>query len=331
MASVRYHDGYLEDVVKIEGSAKYTSTIRRFVEQKETKNSQGTVEVTNILFDEIKRRWNRLLGRPSTTEIGIIASFLSEIKTKVQELTGLSVDQAVIAIPNLFETDNIQRQQFQLDVDEASTHAGIKPIFEPNWISAASAGVASQGWGLCSNYTDILTCEAEEETMPIETVLTVEYTKNALVVAMFRLQTANSVSDKFTRVYFDIGANHEQEEDHWTIVKHRIQNLSMNIYKKMPTKVLVTGAAASSTEFLEALREALEGLGIDKAFNETVASGYDPVFVVARGAAEFAKRKQEMPRYCIEADQCKDIRKKLKEEYRRGDEKQRIGDHLELR
>jgi hypothetical protein len=271
------------------------------------------------------------MGRPSTTEIGIIASFLSEIKAKMQEQTGLVVDQAVIAIPNLFEADNIQRQQFQLDLDEASTYAGIKPIFEPSWISAASAGIASQGWGLCSDYTDTLACEAEEETMPIETVLTVEYTKDALVVAMFTMRTASSVSDKVTRIYFDIGADHSREEDHWKVVKDRIQNLPMNIYKKTPTKVLVTGAEASSTEFLAALREALEGLGIDKASSETVGRGYDPTFVVARGAAEFAKRKVEMPRHCIETEQCKDTRKKLKEGYHRGDEKQAGGDHIELR
>lgn len=330
-ASIRYHDGSFEDIVKVEGDAEYTSTIRSFVEQKNIENGEDSITLANTFFDEIKRRLNRLLGRPSTLEIGIIAKLLSEIKRKVHEQTGLSVAEAVIAMPNLFEADNIRRQQFQLDLDEASNYAGIKPLMPRDWVSAASAGAASQSWGLCSSYTDLLACEAEEENMAVETVLTVEYTRDALIVAMFTVKTASSVSDKLTRIWYDDGADHDKDDGYWAMVKERIQELPLNVYKKSPTRILATGVAADSSEFLEVLREAVEELHMGKPYDEAVANGYDPLFAVARGAAEFAKRKQEAPRNCIEPQKCQDIRRKLKEEYRKGDEKHVDVDHQELR
>ncbi|PVH97432.1 hypothetical protein DM02DRAFT_631148 [Periconia macrospinosa] len=251
--------------------------------------------IANAAFDEIKRRLNRLLGRPSTKEIAPIAKVLSEIKNEVQQKTGLSVTEAAIAVPNLFEAENIRRQQFQLDLDETSNCAGIKPLMTGDWVSAASAGVASQNWGLCLSFTDTPACEMEEENFPLETALTVEHTKDALIVAIFTMNNVQSVSDKHTRIWYSIGADHEKYDEHWTLVKERIQELPMDVYERAPTKVLATGEAAKTEKFFEVLREAVEGLGIRKQTSEPEASGYNPLFAVARGAAEFVRRRQEAP------------------------------------
>ena len=329
--SVRYHDDSFEDIVKVEAQSDYVSTIRSFAEYKNTVHSRDATALANPFLDEVKRRLNRILGRPATPEIGVIANFLLKIKDEVRQKSGITIHDAVIATPNLFESDNVHRQQFQQDLDEASNNVGIKPVLSPSWISAFSAGATSQGWGICSSYTDVEKCEAEEGKLRLETALTVEYTRDALVVALVSFDTARSASDKLTRLSYNAGADHDTNEGHWNLVKKHILELPRQYRGRDITKILVTGDKSESPKLLEILREVIEGLVINRPDLGAVGKGYDPVIAVARGAAELAKRKQEAPRDCVEPPRCQEIRRKMKEEYRKGDEVKNSSVHQELR
>jgi hypothetical protein len=273
------------------------------------------LSTASSLWDMLRRRLNKLLGRPATPEIGIMAEMISEILHHLQNKVSDSVTQAVITIPNLFAYNNVDRQQFQSDLDEASTYAGLESILTPSWLSAASAAAAGQNWGLCEHYDDILACGEEEESLPQETVLAVDYTRDALVVTLFPFKSAWSNSDEMTELFYDVGAVQEQKEGHWKRVTNAVQKLPLERPATKITRVIVTGDAAESEQFLDTLKEAMKNLNYDSTVFKQYMETYNPLFLCSRGAAEMAKRKQEAPGACIECDKCKKLRKELKQGY----------------
>ncbi|KAL8648574.1 MAG: hypothetical protein Q9226_005936, partial [Calogaya cf. arnoldii] len=55
---------------------------------------------------------------------------------------------------------------------------------------ASIAAMASNGRGLCPNYTDVEACEREERKMPERRVWTIEYTSNSLHIQLQTLKVA---------------------------------------------------------------------------------------------------------------------------------------------
>lgn len=127
-------------------------------------------------------------------------------------------------------------------------------------------------------------------------------------------------------------------EDFWNTVKQQIQFLPKNDNRQFHiTKVLLAGESATNPTFLKTLGDALfevttpstEGLytrmgdhmisnsTLDDVFAEKVV---DPLFAAARGAALYARWRQEAPYECIEKKECSQKR----EEERKGAERSRI-------
>ncbi len=300
----------------MEGRPDYVAMMKQFSEISSHKSEIPPSVITqNNLFDYLRRRLNKLLGRPSTREVGIMAAMISTIKDGVEAQTKTVTKHAVIAVPNLFGSDNLQRAQFQEDLEEASNLAGLKPLLTPFWLGAPAAAAASQQWGMCAHYDDLYACEAEEEQMPIETVLAIEYTTRAMIVTMFPLQAASSNSDELTRISMDLGSNNEENEGHWDGVRNMIQELPTMRDETPLTKVIVMGESANSKDFLDAVRKALGPQVAADLMPSLNLHEFDPLYAVARGAAEFAKRKQEAPKGCVESEECKKIRNELKRKY----------------
>jgi len=277
--------------------------------------TQPSEIIQNSLFDFIRRRLNKLLGRASTQEVGIMATLISTIKERAEAESQTSVKNAVIAMPNLFGSDNLRRARFQEDLEEASKIAGLNPLLTPFWLGSPAAAAASQGWGMCEHYDNIYTCEDEQDRMPLEMVLAIEYTTHALIVTMFPLKSATSNSDELTRVSFVAGSNNEGSKGHWERVRGLIRELPTTKDRAPLTKVIVMGESADSDDFLNVVREALAPQAVANLTYKIMPQEFSPLYAVARGAAEFAKRKQEAPKGCIETEECKKIRKQLIKDY----------------
>ena len=74
------------------------------------------------------------------------------------------------------------------------------------------------------------------------------------------------------------------------------------------------GESAEDERFLNVLQAATGPLMTSNNLSDLMTPGANPLYTAARGAAEFAKRKQETPRGCVECEECKERRRKLNEE-----------------
>ena len=84
------------------------------------------------------------------------------------------------------------------------------------------------------------------------------------------------------------GKYYGKAEEYWTALKEHLRLLLLrNSSHQRPARVVVTGDMADDKTFITILEEVLR----DNLENVPPRSMGDPVFVAARGAAEFRRRK----------------------------------------
>lgn len=301
-AAVRYHDGSRENLAKIEGDSEYNALMVRF--------SQSTSSPDSNLWDRLRRRTNKLLGRPATVDVGTLSNVLTRLRKEAEKYSNIAITSVVVVMPNF---RGIQQE----DLDDAIEYAGLKSLMGtfPSRIPETQAAYAGNQFGLCINYVHPLKCEEEEENMPLEQVLAVHYSRHALSVTLAPLTKAFSFSDDQSLIDWKLGLNalslYPNVNSYWEAVGVKIQevpNTATGWGKRPVTKVLLLGESALDPRFLKALQDALGGIRTTK--NAAILKvTRDPLYAAARGAAEFAKRLQEAPRNCIEPEHCREIRR----------------------
>jgi len=155
------------------------------------------------------------------------------------------------------------------------------------------------GFGLCSNYTDPISCDHEEKN-PLhqprnENVLSVSYTRGMLT------STWGAVGMRFAFphlenpvvVDWNLGSDkrykNPKEEYYWAGVRDAIIKPVLEANKHLheeTTKVFLYGESALDERFRKVLREAVDSV-LSKKID---IFALDPVYSAARGAAEMAKR-----------------------------------------
>jgi hypothetical protein len=306
-AAIRYHNGSVRNIAVIPGGPEYEALFHRYATEPPGHYSWGDLpfwEGLKVLTEQARRRLRRMLGLPATQDIGTIASLIHQLKGTVEAELQISVTGAVTSMPNLFGAHTMRRSEFQEDLEEATAYSGVTPLLSPFWLSTPSAVAASQGLGLCENYTDAWSCAQEEHEMPVRMVVTVEYTIASLIVTLFPLQSAGSNSDEHTVIDFAAGARNQDSPGYWHLVRERLLQPFKDSGRPVD-EVLLTGDCAHEPKFLDVLRDALGPLVSQK---EGAVQQYF-LYSAARGAAEIAKRVQERPNGCSEPARCKDIRK----------------------
>ena len=125
-------------------------------------------------MERLCRKVNKWYGRPSTPDVGEIASFISTIHSTSQNLYPELIHKRVAistpAIPSLPIWD----------LNDAIEHAGLSSwlltddgVLYPGILSMGKAASGSWGIGLCTHYRKIYHCEAEGRQRPHETVYTI--------------------------------------------------------------------------------------------------------------------------------------------------------------
>lgn len=193
---------------------------------------------------------------------------------------------------------------------------------------ATSAAFAGYGYGLCRHYTDPYACEREEQHLPEQRLLHLDFTPNSLSVTIKSLNSARggTVDDTFIDIDLGLGRLNniypEREELYWTAVRHRIRSL-VESFKPRITQLILTGSSAGDGRFAEAVKDALYSLVSTKALDglrtastdleadDNGITADDFLYATSKGAAEFAKRRQEGPVRCAESEACKRIRRGL--------------------
>ena len=125
-------------------------------------------------------------GYPASSDIGLIARMLMELRDSTESVLGQPVVAAVTSYP--FLTGLCEQ-----DIHDALQYAGIMAIYDlkllhqPHEVSAAYAGY---GFGLCRHYTNRGDCRNEEWDLAPEEVITIEFTEQSLLLKNNGMTTA---------------------------------------------------------------------------------------------------------------------------------------------
>ena len=102
----------------------------------------------------------------------------------------------------------------------------------------------------------------------------------------------------------------------WSQVKEQLQALPLADQRTI-TKVLLAGESVIDPNFLDTLKEALQEVtgGVNLTFHREQCTHVvtNQVFAAARGAALYARWRQEAPYECVEKDECYEKRRRERE------------------
>lgn len=211
-------------------------------------------------------------------------------------LDGRKISGAVATIPHL-------AAMYEEDLADAFEYVGLIYLAQyPYWYGhifpESGAVYTGNGFGLCSNYIDQVSCEEEFRNPPHqpshENVLSVSYTAGMLTStwSIESMGFAYPGSDRFKSVNFKLGWDQRDENPnddyYWEAVRDSMIKpaLEASLYHHTITdKILLHGDHSTDERFQQVLREVVTALE-----NTTEIFELDPVFSAARGAAEMAKR-----------------------------------------
>ena len=167
------------------------------------------------------------------------------------------------------------------------------PRRKMNFLHAIVSAYAGHGLGLCSDYTNVTRCQDEQQNMPDEIVMAVLFTRSALTVSLSPIKAAYGLWEPPYRRIINFKLSHDSRRDipdekfYWEAVKDRLcEVIISNPYSPRPNRLILFGESSGNEKFRSTLNESLASL-MDKL--SPVLDEY-PMFVTARGAAEFAKR-----------------------------------------
>ena len=238
---------------------------------------------------QLRRKMRKTIGLPASPDVGHLAKMLSELRTLVEEQIGEPIESAGAATLNLVAL-------YPEDLQDAFEYVGLRYLTFPvryDTLYETSAAYTGYGYGLCSDYTDRITCKQEQVNMPSDVVMAVLYTRTALTVSLSVMKSAYYLYEPLNRLLSDFSLGYDarslstDEEDYWDAVRSKLQQILIkNPYYERPAKVMLMGDCIRDERFQRTLQEALS--------NQTVQLPdiliEDSENVAAKGAAELAKR-----------------------------------------
>lgn len=250
-----------------------------------------------VLSDEprqILRAVRKRLGFPASKEVGLLSELIQQLRKKTEVKLGQSICSVVVS-----SSYNIAL--YGEDISDALKYADLEPLtdrslqLQPHQLSAASGGA---GLGLCEHYEDFETCKQEEQDLPYEQVLVISYTKDALEISLAAMKSAYQPFEPESHHLIDwaLGEssldNYSRADAYWIVVRRRILELGYSEYpKKQITAVMLLGESAHNEEFQHNIIAAL----LEFQDDLPVIHRADPLYLAARGAAEYAKRAKLQP------------------------------------
>ena len=267
---------------------------------------------------QAKRRWNKLLGRPSTPEVGTIAKLISKIHTVLDEkLEPYVTKKALVAVPSLpgLSHEDLQDALEYTGLTILITHKHIS-----NKVSEVSAAMAGSGYGLCEHYENLDACETEDADMPVSHILALSLSQTSFSAAYTYMQAAYESDIEKETIHYDLGLQNfptnkgdtrEEEALYWSRMRAAIVEVG-HASRGALTTLLLLGEDANNPGFIRTVQDALRELFPDASAQNILAvllsgkqnSDVTPLYLAARGAAEFAKRAQEAPAGCEEPAHC---------------------------
>ncbi|OJD18070.1 hypothetical protein AJ78_01900 [Emergomyces pasteurianus Ep9510] len=322
-AAVRYHNGSVANLARVDGDKDFQALMKKLAAGPPALDCSGSLSKWQEFLcwkSRLQRRLNKSRGLPATPDVGTLAKLFENLRLAVDNKLGEGA--CTRALFTLFpKLPGLAYEDF-LDAVEYAGLDRIESPYSQDHISEVSAASGAMGFGICRNYTDVYRCFDEEFNMPYEQILFLSFTNASFTAINTYLSYAFYPNPTSSQLRWDLGRASFPENDqeaqriYWrhirdTIVKAGLEGI------ELPSALLIVGDHAADPMFQKTLNEALQDIfpkqkdvdrlrqSSEKGPQDVVeASSLDFSFLGARGAALFAKRSLEAPKFCWEPPEC---------------------------
>ena len=330
---MHFYNTTVNDIAFIPANAEYTALMQRL--------AQSPPPLPLSRWDKLRRSFNKKVGRPATPDVKIISTMLVSLRDATYMGVTTPLDRVAVSHPRIqglaeadlwdaleyarlrpWVADDLPRPKVALPLPTAGAY--------PSRLLESYAVFAGHGKGLCQHYKNLWQCAEEQDQVPLETTLIVGITLTDLRGEIIRTGSAFTYLQprKGDRTFLDLElglATSEDKPDFWRRVTERLQSSCATVSEgfRIDT-ILLTGENATHPAFLQALRSALMGNGYiqresdgwgQMPFVHEREKVVDPVFASARGAAQYARWRQEAPIGCEERDKCEEERRRQEKHF----------------
>lgn len=246
------------------------------------------MEILDKLWDlprETLRSLRKWIGLPASADVGALATMIQKLQVQAEDALGVPLT----TLPFVLSTPYLAALYGE-DIQDALEYLGLpfpEPDWQGSWAWVRDTGAALAGYGrfLCSDYRDYEACKSEIDAMPFLQVLSILYTEKGVKVLWTRIKSAHAVAG-FWDDYdgWDLGYASRDEEGYWDQLAVRLMNWGWHS-SRIPDLILVFGESPAD----ETLRSVIEKVFIEKFGRVPEILGGGDEYVVARGAAQFAR------------------------------------------
>lgn len=322
---VHYYNGTGVEVSKVLGNPEYLELMARLtITSKPSPDStldfisERPSRLVEYLLPDVSSPWrdwwhrlNKKLGRPvKADDVEIISDLLHELKVSTEKKISQPLDRVAVTDPG-FQSLNTATINAALRMLDLRSWIGRDSIYYTQRLVEADAVYGANGYGLCTNYLDRSDCINEFEESPDNNMFLVSFNRNLLYASIVE-GTASEAFSRFAYVAVqlvddELGLDRLLEKDEsalWDRLRSQLQILPRE-YEYAVTHLLLAGESVTHPRFLATLRDSMSELSLGHV---NIKLAIDPTFAAARGAALYARRRQEVQSDCTERSECDERR-----------------------
>ncbi|OQE72643.1 hypothetical protein PENNAL_c0094G02519 [Penicillium nalgiovense] len=323
-AVVHYYNGTVVEIAKVLGSPEYLELMARLATTSKPSTdstldfmSELQPSLLEYLLPDVSSPWrdwwrrlNTKLGRPvKADDVEIISDLLHGLKVCTEKTISQPLDRVAITDPG-FQSLSTATINAALRMLDLRTWVGDSGYYTRRLVEG-DAVYAASGYGLCPEYQDLFYCIDKFAETPDRTMFFVSYNRNILYTSIAEALTSEALS-RLTSVEaqlvdYELGLDRLLEKDEaalWDRLRSQLQILPRE-YEDTITHLLLAGESATHPRFLAILRDSMTEI-LPGPVNIELAM--DPTFAAARGAALYARRRQEVQSDCVEESECEEMR-----------------------
>ncbi|KAJ5541139.1 hypothetical protein N7494_006215 [Penicillium frequentans] len=336
-ASVHYYNGTVVEVAHVQGNPEYLELMKRLARDSRlwfdrTKKSRYETILSRFSLSNTTAwgawwRWlNKQFGSPikAHNDVVIISDLLQVLQISTEKKISQPLDRVTVTTPDLSSISSIVNAALgDLKLRTWTGDSG----FYPRSLAEADAIFAANGYGLCTNYQDLWECEQEFGKPPFPQVFTIFYSRHLLYTSIIAPMGGQALSgfnnDHAQLLDFNLGLDNllqtkRSQDSLWPRLRSQLLVIPRN-YSRSITHIFLAGESVTHPRFLATLKGAMAEImptwpgnlqtNIPDHPRPAVVSKFvDPTFAASRGAALYARRRQEVQADCTERSICEATR-----------------------
>ncbi|RHZ58040.1 hypothetical protein CDV55_103035 [Aspergillus turcosus] len=288
--AVSFPNGTTMSIGRVEGSSHYEEVIRRLSLWSSCHLHPPYQEIPDKFLDlprETLRSMRKSIGLPASGDVGALATMIQKLQVQAEDALGVPL----ATVPFFLSTPPLPALYAEdiLDAFEYLSLPFPKGGWRGSWAWVRDTGAALAGYGrfLCSDYRDYEACKSEIDRMPSIQVLSILYTEKGLKILQTGVHSAHAVAGFWDdEERWTLGHALRGEEGYWDRVAVRLMDWKRNWPgSRTPELILLFGESSADDTF----RSVLQNVFVEEFGSVPEILGGSDEYVVARGAAEFAR------------------------------------------